>query len=56
MKISDTTGAGDNFNAEFLYAWLKDMPNDACVNLGFRCEASSLSKFRGIAGQITPLR
>jgi sugar/nucleoside kinase (ribokinase family) len=55
MKISDTTGAGDNFDAGFLYAWLKDKPIDVCVNLGLRCGTSSLSKLGGIAGQITQL-
>jgi len=53
MKISDTTGAGDNFDGGFLFAWLRGRSIDECVNLGIRCGTSSLSKIGGITGQIS---
>jgi sugar/nucleoside kinase (ribokinase family) len=51
LKIADTTGAGDNFDAGFLYAWLQHASTEECVNLGMRCGTGSLSAIGGIAGQ-----
>ena len=51
LKIADTTGAGDNFDAGFLRAWLQGTSLDKCVKLGMRCATSSLTKIGGIAGQ-----
>jgi sugar/nucleoside kinase (ribokinase family) len=50
--IADTVGAGDNFDAGFLRAWLlrRDVPE--CLALGQRCAAASLSVPGGIAGQL----
>jgi sugar/nucleoside kinase (ribokinase family) len=49
----DTTGAGDSFDAGFLFAWLKGAPLDRCVELGTRCGISSLARMGGIEGQLT---
>ncbi len=51
LVIKDTTGAGDNFDAGFLYAWLNSRNIGDCVNAGMRCGTSSLNKIGGIAGQ-----
>lgn len=51
-RIVDTTGAGDNFDAGFLYAWLRHEEIQACLNLAHRCAVSSLEFPGGIAGQI----
>jgi sugar/nucleoside kinase (ribokinase family) len=51
--IVDTTGAGDSFDAGFLFAWLKGAPLDRCVELGTRCGISSLARMGGIEGQLT---
>jgi sugar/nucleoside kinase (ribokinase family) len=51
-SIADTTGAGDNFDAGFLWAWLQDAPLADCVNLGMRCAVSSLACMGGIEGQL----
>jgi len=50
--IIDNTGAGDNFDAGFLRAWLLGRPIEECMELGCRCGASSLSAAGGIAGQL----
>jgi len=52
-SIADTTGAGDNFDAGFLYAWLKRAPLAKCIDLGIRCGTSSLRCMGGIEGQLT---
>jgi ribokinase len=52
-SIADTTGAGDNFDAGFLFAWLKGAPLGHCVKLGTRCGISSLAYMGGIEGQLT---
>src|SRR5690606_38056951 len=31
LVISDTTGAGDNFDAGFLFEWLQGQPLDVCM-------------------------
>jgi len=51
-RIVDTTGAGDNFDAGFLRAWLGGEAVGACLHLGHRCAVSSLEYPGGIAGQI----
>ena len=51
-RIIDTTGAGDNFDAGFLHAWLRREAIHECLNLAHRCAVSSLEFPGGIAGQI----
>ena len=56
LEIADTTGAGDNFDAGFLFGWINKMSIEACVNLGLRCGTSSLSRIGGINGQVDATR
>ncbi|MFD3000601.1 carbohydrate kinase family protein [Pontibacter toksunensis] len=53
LTIADTTGAGDNFDAGFIYAWLQHASLDECVELAMRCGTGSLSAMGGIAAQLT---
>lgn len=46
----DTTGAGDSFNAGFLYAWLRGRPLDDCLRAAVACGALST---RGVGGTAT---
>ncbi|MGI9545144.1 MAG: carbohydrate kinase family protein, partial [Cyclobacteriaceae bacterium] len=48
LEIADTTGAGDNFDAGFLYGWTRKMSIEQCVNLGLKCGTLSLSRMGGI--------
>jgi sugar/nucleoside kinase (ribokinase family) len=50
--IVDTTGAGDNFDAGFLRAWLRTEKIDDCLTLAHKCAVSSLGYLGGVAGQI----
>lgn len=52
-RIVDTTGAGDNFDAGFLCAWLRKEKIEDCLALGHRCAVSSLAHAGGIAGQLS---
>ena len=52
LSIVDTTGAGDNFDAGFLRAWLLGCDIDFSLRLGHRCALSSLSSLGGIRGQL----
>ncbi|HWQ33192.1 MAG TPA: carbohydrate kinase family protein [Blastocatellia bacterium] len=45
----DTTGAGDCFDAGFIYGWLNDRMPDECLRLGNICGALSTRGFGGIA-------
>jgi sugar/nucleoside kinase (ribokinase family) len=47
----DTVGAGDNFDAGFLRAWMLGKEIDACLSLGSLCASASLSSASGIRGQ-----
>lgn len=52
LVIADTTGAGDNFDAGFISAWLSGNSLDHCIHLGMRCGTGSLRAIGGIAGQV----
>jgi sugar/nucleoside kinase (ribokinase family) len=47
----DTVGAGDNFDAGFLRAWMLGKEIDACLSLGTLCATASLCSAGGIRGQ-----
>lgn len=46
----DTTGAGDSFDAGFLYAWLRGDEPENCLKAGTICGALSTRCLGGIAG------
>ena len=50
--VVDTVGAGDNFDAGFLWAWLRGRDVDECILLGHRCAVASLAAAGGIRGQL----
>jgi ribokinase len=52
LKILDTTGAGDNFDAGFLYSWLQGEKLAACITLAFKCAISSLQALGGVQMQV----
>lgn len=53
----DTVGAGDNFDAGFLRAWMAGKSIEDCLSLGSLCAAASLACAGGIEGQLTrPIR
>jgi sugar/nucleoside kinase (ribokinase family) len=52
----DTTGAGDSFDAGFLYAWLQGREPARCLQAGNICGALSTEAYGGIAGFPTTQR
>jgi len=51
-SVVDAVGAGDNFDAGFLFAWLKGWEMEIALELGSRCAIASLRAAGGIAGQL----
>jgi sugar/nucleoside kinase (ribokinase family) len=51
--VVDTVGAGDNFDAGFLWAWLQGQDVYQCISLGHSCAVASLGEAGGIRGQRT---
>jgi ribokinase len=52
LRIVDTTGAGDNFDAGFMFAWLQGAALADCIALGMKCATASLRAIGGIEGQL----
>jgi sugar/nucleoside kinase (ribokinase family) len=50
VEVTDTTGAGDSFDAGFLHAWLRGEGLIDCLRLGVACGALST---RGLGGTAT---
>ena len=49
----DSTGAGDNFNAGFLYGHLKGLPIQECLRIACICGAVSTRALGGVQAQIS---
>lgn len=52
LKIADTTGAGDNFDAGFIFEWLSGSDINDCLFRAVLCGTHSLKALGGIAAQI----
>jgi len=52
-KVIDTVGAGDSFDAGFLYGFLNNWPIERCLKLGTVCGAISTESAGGTTGQAT---
>jgi sugar/nucleoside kinase (ribokinase family) len=53
IEPTDTTGAGDSFNAGFLRAWLDGGDLHESLELGVVCGALSTRRTGGVDGQAT---
>ena len=53
LKVVDTTGAGDSFNAGFLYGLLQDWELSRALTLGCACGALSTQAAGGTTAQPT---
>ena len=53
VEIVDTVGAGDSFNAGFLYGFLNGYNLETCLQIGSICGGMCTTKVGGVEGQIT---
>jgi sugar/nucleoside kinase (ribokinase family) len=52
LRVVDTIGAGDNFDAGFIRSWLLDFDISASLRLGCECAVRSLRFLGGLRGQL----
>ena len=50
VKVLDTTGAGDSFNAGFVYGFIRGMSPKECLKRGNGCGSLSATKLGGNTG------
>ena len=50
VEVKDTTGAGDSFNAGFVYGFVTGMPVEECLKRGNGCGSLSASMLGGNTG------
>ncbi len=53
VKVVDATGAGDSFDAGFIYGFLAGRPLGECLALGVACGSLSTRAVGGVDGQAT---
>jgi len=53
VKVADTVGAGDSFDAGYLYGYLNRWPVERCLKLATVCGAISTQAAGGTTGQAT---
>lgn len=53
VPLADTIGAGDSFDAGFLYGWLNHWPLDRSLSLAVVCGSLSIRAHGGVAAQPT---
>lgn len=53
VSIVDTTGAGDSFNAGFLYAYIHEKTFSECLRYGTACAAISITRLGGASACAT---
>ncbi|MFN8473372.1 MAG: carbohydrate kinase family protein [Anaerolineae bacterium] len=53
VDVADTTGAGDSFDAGFIYGWLNGWGLERCLRMACACGSLSTRAVGGIAGQPT---
>lgn len=52
VKVVDAVGAGDTFDAGFIYGFLKGYDIEKCLQIGCICGSMNTTRAGGIAGQI----
>lgn len=51
VPVRDSVGAGDSFDAGFLYGWLNGLPLSVCGEIATLCGEGNVTAAGGIAGQ-----